>query len=215
MTWEDIKNLPAEINGKVKHSTTEPDKIYNNEQIMIMFIFKLNDRYRFSKIVDIGMQSAMDNLFLEGYIDNKNYLDLAEKQMDNYFLDNLQKQIQEIINKKDVRKIPLIFKRETFENNIDVILLAAAVPEITNLDKYRYLAKLLYEKDDKYLEYAKESIINNNENISLDKMVLGADNITQITTKELFENCLSMKYFNLIIIFVLMILLTYFAIRIN
>ncbi len=135
--------------------------------------------------------------------------------MDNYFLDNLQKQIQEIINKKDVRKIPLIFKRETFENNIDVILLAAAVPEITNLDKYRYLAKLLYEKDDKYLEYAKESIINNNENISLDKMVLGADNITQITTKELFENCLSMKYFNLIIIFVLMILLTYFAIRIN
>jgi hypothetical protein len=213
MTWDDIKNLPAEINGKNKHSTNDPDKIYNNEEIMIMFIYKLNDRYRYSRIVDMGVQGDMDRLFLEGYIDNKNYLDLAEKQIDNYFLTNLKKQIQEIISKKDIKKIPLIFKRETFDNNdIDVILLAAAVPEITNLDKFRYLAKLLYEKDNKYLEYAKESIINYNQNISLDKMVLGADGITQTTVKELFENCKYMKYFNLIIIIILIILLLYYTI---
>ena len=78
MTWDDIKNLPAEINGKNKHSTNDPDKIYNNEEIMIMFIYKLNDRYRFSRIVDMGVQGDMDRLFLEGYIDNKNYVYLPE-----------------------------------------------------------------------------------------------------------------------------------------
>ncbi len=225
-TWESVKDLQAELNGVVKKSTKDPNKIYTNEQIMIMFLFKLNDRYRYSRLIDMGVQSDMDRLFLEGYEDKKNYIDMGVMQLDNYYLTSLKDKIAEIKSEKDVTAIPLIFRREQFSNgDIDKVLLVAAIPEINrgnnmgfnqgyNLDKYRYLAKILYENNSKYLDYAKESIINNNENTSLDKMVFGVDGITRLENKtqtplEKFANSCNINEYILIIWLILIISISY------
>jgi hypothetical protein len=227
-TWESVKDLKAELNGIVKKSSKDPNKIYTNQEIMIMFLFKLNERYSYSRLIDMGIQNDMDRLFLEGYIDKKNYIDMAVMQIDNYYLTRLKEQIAEIKSDKDATAIPLIFKREQFSNgDIDKVLLVSAIPQITrgnnavfnqgnSLDKYRYLAKLLYENNNQYLEYAKESIINNNINTSLDKMVLGVDGITRLENKEQtplerFANtCYNNK--NILIIWVMLfILILYFC----
>jgi predicted nucleic-acid-binding protein len=227
-TWESIKDLQAEINGVVQKSTKNPNKIYTNEEIMIMFLFKLNDRYRYSRLIDMGVQSDMDRLFLEGYEDKKNYIDMGVMQVDNYYLNSLKEKIAEIKSDKDVTAIPLIFRREQFTNGeIDKVLLVAAIPQINQgnnmgfnqgyiLDKYRYLAKLLYENNSKYLEYAKESIINHNTNISLDKMVFGVDGITRLENKkqtpiEQFYNTCKVNKHIFILWIILVILILFFS----
>ena len=206
-TWESIKNLPGTINGSVKTATNNVKKIYTNEEIMTMFLFKLNDRYRYSRLVDMGVQSDMDRTFLEAYEGKKNYIDMAVMKIDKI---NLNEKIKEIKSQKDVKKNPLLFRMELFENSvIDKVLFVSAIPQITNLAKYRYLAKILYEKDKKYLEYAKETIILNNSNISLDKMVFGVGGITQ-KIMEKFNNCMIDK--NILILWILLtILLLYFG----
>jgi hypothetical protein len=157
---------------------------------------------------------------------------MAVMQIDNYYLTRLKEQIAEIKSDKDVTAIPLIFRREQFSNgDIDKVLLVSAIPQITkgnnalfnqgyNLDKYRYLAKLLYENNNQYLEYAKESIINNNSKTTLDKMVFGVDGITRLENKEQtplerFANtCNSHKHI-LIIWTILLILILYFGCKIK
>lgn len=223
-TWESIKNMPAELNGEIKQSTKNPNKIYTNEEIMIMFLYKLNDRYRYSRLIDMGFQSDMDRLFLEGYEDKKNYIDMGVVQIDSYYLTSLKDKIAEIKSDKDVIAIPLLFKREQFTNgDIDRVLLVAAIPNINQgnnlgfnqgyiLEKYRYLAKLLYENNSKYLDYAKESIINNNINTSLDKMVFGVDGITRLENKkqtpiEQFYNSCNKLTHGLFVIWIILLLL--------
>jgi hypothetical protein len=212
-SWDNIKNNIAEINGTTMESSNIPNKIYTNEDIMVMFIFKLNDRYRYSSLVDLGLLSNMDKIFIETYNSKINYYDYAVPRVENYISD-IKNKIQEIKSTKDVKSKPLIFNLENFEDlKIDSYLLATAIPELTNLAKYRYLAKLLYEKDKTYLDLAKESIINENKNISLDMMVLGTDNITKKTVTtyvtEHFNNpeLLSNRYNVMIILIICIILL--------
>ncbi len=209
-SWNTIKNNISEINGITKPSSFKSTKTYTNEDIMVMFIFKLNDRYRYSSLVDFGLLNDLDKLFIESYDTKQNYLNYAIPKVENYISD-IQKKIEEIKSSKDVKTKPLVFNVEKFfneENKIDSVLLAAAVPQLTNLAKYRYLAKLLYEKDKKYLDLAKESIILDNSNISLDMMVLGTDNITrkkQIKSVEHFNNKNCSNFSNILIINILII----------
>ncbi len=195
-SWDNIKNKVAEINGVNMNSSFKSNKTYTNEDIMVMFIFKLNDRYRYSSLVDFGLLNDLDKLFIESYDTKENYLNYAIPKVENY-ISNIQKKIEQIKSEKDIKTKPLIFNIEKFiENNenlkIDSALLAVAVPQLTNLAKYRYLAKLLYEKDKKYLDFAKESIILYNHSISLDMMVFGSDNLTRNTNEtksiEHFDN---------------------------
>jgi hypothetical protein len=215
--WDNIKNKVAEINGITKESSFKKNRIYTNEDIMVMFIFKLNDRYRYSSLVDFGLLNDLDKLFIENYDTKENYLNYAIPKVENY-INDIQKKIEEIKSTKDVKSKPLIFNIEKFiENNedlkIDSALLAAAVPQLTNLAKYRYLAKLLYEKDKKYLDLAKESIILFNNNISLDMMVFGSDNLTrkkQIKSVEHFNNNSNCsKSINILIICIILIIILY------
>ncbi len=193
-SWEYIKNNVADINGNTMTSSTVSNLTYTNEDIMVMFIFKLNDRYRYSSLVDLGLLSDMDKIFTETYDSKTNYYDYAVPSVENYISD-IQNKINEIKSEKDVKSKPLIFNVEAFYEDlkIDSYLLATAIPQLTNLAKYRYLAKLLYEKDKKYLDLAKESIINQNNNVSLDMMVLGTDDVTKVSVT---PTTTSIEHFN-------------------
>lgn len=213
-SWDNIKHEIAEINGVKKISSFNSNLTYTNEDIMVMFIFKLNDRYRYSSLVDFGLLNDLDKLFIESYDTKQNYLDYAIPKVENYISD-MQKKVDQIKSEKDVKSKPLIFNVEQFfENNekskIDSVLISAAVPQLTNLAKYRYLAKLLYEKDKKYLDLAKESIILNN--ISLDMIVFGSDDLTrksnQTTSVEHFNN--NSNCSNVLIICIILILIIIF-----
>jgi hypothetical protein len=60
-------------------------------------------------------------------------------------------------------------------NKFDINLILVSALENLDMRKYKILSKMLYNEDNKYLDYAKESIINSNKTISLDKMVYGID----------------------------------------
>jgi hypothetical protein len=219
-SWESIKDMTAEINGINKRSSFNNDKLYTNEEIMMMFIFKLNDKYRYSSLVSLGMINDCDKTFVQTYETNDNYLKYAVPKMNNYIPD-IKNKIKEIINEKDVKFKPLIFIMDKFTNNInnnnnikiDTNLLAVAVPELTNLNKYRYLAKLLYDTDSKYLDYAKESIINENKNISLDKMVFGIDlsNVEKFSNKHKYTNSTDRMLYLIIIILIIIVIKNIYA----
>ncbi len=215
-SWENIKNNIAKKNGVEMKSSNIRNKIYTNEDIIIMFIFKLNDRYRYSSLIDLGLINDMDKLFTESYDTKTNYYKYAIPKVYNY-IDSIKNKINQIKNEKDVKNKPLIFNVEHFfattEYNIDTTLIATATPRLSDLAKYRYLAKLLYEKDKKYLDYALESIINNNKNTSLDMMVLGVDNITKNKKSKNIEHFENITYDPKIILFLCIILIIFLVIK--
>ena len=78
--------------------------------------------------------------------------------------------------------------------------------------KYKILSEMLYNIDNqgsKYLDYAKESIINSNKNMSLDKMIYGID------IPEHFNNVNNNNYNINIILIILIILLILIIIYIH
>jgi hypothetical protein len=199
--WDDIKNNIAELNGINKLSPIDKTPL-NNELIMCLFCNKINLKYRFQAYYEVPFLDYTTRMFNTLINENNNFFIEASKDL-------LLKEYIDSINNTIKTKIYTINKSENtdYNLNIDTNLLLISALENLDMNKYKILSKLLYEMDVKYLDYAKESIINSNKNKSLDKMVYGIDVLNNAF--EIFSNhsvsSSYLNYFLIIIIFLLII----------
>ncbi len=232
--WDKIKNDISELDGKNKLSPIDK-KPLDNELIMCLFINKVNLKYRFEPYFEVPFldyTTRMFNTVIDNYEarkpeDIKNFFDVAKKDtMIKVYIDSIKntfitmiriesrdnptikKYISDIIKEKnDINKDEIF---DIIENRIDINLILCSALEFLDMRKYKILSKMLYNQDNKYLDYAKESIINSNKNKSLDQMVFGI-NIEKNTDsiKEGFNNI----NFNFILIVLLFILVIYIILK--
>lgn len=166
--WNNIKYNIAEINNITKKSPVDSSPL-NNEYIMSLFINKINLKYRFEPYYEVPFVEYTTRLFNKLNYENKNFFIEANKDnMINIYINSIKNILTTQFN---------IYNKSKKEININIdtnLLLISALQNL-NLIKYNKLSQMLYEVDKKYLDLSKESIINTNKNISLDKMVYGID----------------------------------------
>jgi hypothetical protein len=226
--WDTIKNNIAEFNGTNKLSPID-NKPLDNELIMCLFCNKINLKYRFEPYYEVPFieytTRIFDTILGSDYIDNEtkpepdtepdtepeNFFDIAikDKQI-NIYINSIKNVIltQIRIMSKDHPNILKDNNIDTILNNFDINLILISALENLDMRKYKILSKMLYNKDNlgnKYLDYAKESIINSNKNISLDKMVYGID-LPENFYNNVNYNNLYINIFLIIIIIIIIII---------
>ncbi len=232
--WDKIKNDISELDGKNKLSPIDK-KPLDNELIMCLFINKVNLKYRFEPYFEVPFldyTTRMFNTVIDNYEarkpeDIKNFFDVAKKDtMIKVYIDSIKntfitmiriesrdnptikKYISDIIKEKnDINKDEIF---DIIENRIDINLILCSALEFLDMRKYKILSKMLYNQDNKYLDYAKESIINSNKNKTLDEIVYGinfnsSNTISTTNIKEGFNN----NHINFVLIIILFILLIF------
>lgn len=115
--------------------------------------------------------------------------------------------IKKMINEPDISTNDVDIY-DYITNKFDINLLLISALENMDLRKYKILSEMLYNIDNqesKYLDYAKESIINSNKNISLDKMMYGF-NLPTKKDFEFFTNNSNIMYINLILIIIIILI---------
>ena len=154
--------------------------------------------------------------------EQKNFFEVAKKEPQiKIYIDSIKNVILTQI-RISVKKNPDIIKEQNIDtnkddiydtilNNVDVNLLLVSALENLDMRKYKILSKMLYNQGNKYLDYAKESIINSNKNISLDKMVYGIDliNIEHFNNINVNSNNLYLNLFLILIIIIIVIMINY------
>ncbi len=234
--WDKIKNDIAMLDEKTRLSPIDK-KPLDNELIMCLFINKVNLKYRFEPYYEvpfIDYTTRMFNTVIDNYenrTDVENFFDVAKndtmiKIYINSIKDTLITKFQiESRDKPDVKNYIAdlikennnINRNEIFDiirNKFDINLILCSALEFLDMRKYKILSKMLYNLDNqgyKYLDYAKESIINSNKNKSLDQIVYGI-NITEHMSgiiKENFNN----PQINFTLIIILLLLLIYLTLK--
>jgi hypothetical protein len=230
--WNDIKNKISYLNDKTKLSPIDK-KPLDNELIMCLFINKVNLKFRFEPYYEVPFldyTTRMFNTVIDNYENRtnvENFFEVAKKDtMIKTYIDSIKNTLItkikiDAINKPDIKKYisDLINqnnnknKEEILDliiNNFDINLILCSALEFLDMRKYKILSKMLYNVDNqgyKYLDYAKESIINSNKNKSLDQIVFGI-NITEHMSRNIKEN-FGGYHINFILIIILFLLLIY------
>ena len=227
--WDDIKNTIAKLNGNNKLSPID-NKPLDNELIMCLFINKVNLKYRFEPYYEVPFIEYTTRIFntiinnYENKTDVENFFEVAKKEpqiityitsIKNVILTQIR-----IASKKnpDIMKQNIDTSKEdiydTILNKFDINLILVSALENLDMRKYKILSKMLYNTgklDNKYLDYAKESIINSNKNISLDKMVYGIDLSNKYNLKdnnmEHFNYNSNYLYINFFLILIIIIII--------
>ena len=168
--------------------------------------------------------SSLNDSFKNNDIEYKNFFDVAknEKMITTYILSikNIiitqikiatksdPDKIKKLINEQNINNIDIY---DYITNKFDINLILVSALDNMDLRKYKILSEMLYNIDNKYLDYAKESIINSNKNMSLDEMVYGF-NLPTKTDIEMFANNSTILYINyLLIILIIIILILIFS----
>jgi hypothetical protein len=225
--WDKIKNDIAELNGNNKLSPLD-NKPLDNELIMCLFCNKVNLKYRFEPYYEVPFieytTRIFDSILGYDYLDDKeqqNFFEVAKKDPQiityiNSIKNVILTQIR-IISKKN----PDIIKDQNIDSNkediydsilnkFDINLILVSALENLNMRKYKILSKMLYnsgKQDTNYLDYAKESIINSNKNISLDKIVYGIDLSNKYNNIEHFNNNSNNLYLNFFLILIMILIM--------
>jgi hypothetical protein len=231
--WDKIKNNIAILDEKTKLSPIDK-KPLDNELIMCLFINKVNLKYRFEPYYEVPFldyTTRMFNTVIDDYenrTDVENFFDVAKKDTMikiyiNSIKDTLITKFQiESRDKPDIKNYiddlikenNNINRNEIFDiirNKFDINLILCSALEFLDMRKYKILSKMLYNQGSKYLDYAKESIINSNKNKSLDQIVYGI-NITEHMFGVILEN-FGNSQTNFILIIILLILLIYLTLK--
>jgi hypothetical protein len=189
--WDEIKDKPAEIDGKF-YSYIDPDnnkeKKLSNYQILSLFLIALNYDIGFNSLISDDMYTRLNTLFQECYNNKSDYIEKAIK----------------LINENEIMDTYYSLF-ETFENNdikLNKPMIAAGVIvyDIDDKDmpnKYEFLVKLLYKKDPIYLNYACETFINLNKNISLRKMLFNIDYVKDVPIITTSNNLQKIEWANI------------------
>ena len=165
--------------------------------------------------------TSIDN-FKNNDDEYKNFFDVAKnkKMISTYLLyikNTIITQIK-IATKSDPDKIKKLINETNINNNdiydyitnkFDINLILVSALDNMDLSKYKILSEMLYNIDNKYLDYAKESIINSNKNMSLDEMVYGF-NLPTKTDIEMFANNSTILYINYLLIILIIIIILIF-----
>jgi hypothetical protein len=231
--WDKIKNNIAILDEKTKLSPIDK-KPLDNELIMCLFINKVNLKYRFEPYYEVPFldyTTRMFNTVIDDYenrTDVENFFDVAKKDTMikiyiNSIKDTLITKFQiESRDKPDIKNYiddlikenNNINRNEIFDiirNKFDINLILCSALEFLDMRKYKILSNMLYNQGSKYLDYAKESIINSNKNKSLDQIVYGI-NITEHMFGVILEN-FGNSQTNFILIIILLILLIYLTLK--
>jgi hypothetical protein len=173
--------------------------------------------------------SLSSSELIDNFKNTKNFFDVAknDKMIITYILSikNIIITQIKIVTKSDPEKIKKLINEPNINtndiniydyitNNFDINLILVSALENMDLRKYKILSEMLYNIDNKYLDYAKESIINSNKNISLDKMVYKFD----LPTKkdfEFFTNNSNYIYINFILILLIVLIFIIFILQIK
>jgi hypothetical protein len=168
--------------------------------------------------------SSSNKNFKNNDIEYKNFFDVVkkEKMITTYILSikniiitqikiatkSEPDKIKKLINEQNINNIDIY---DYITNKFDINLILVSALDNMDLIKYKILSEMLYNIDNKYLDYAKESIINSNKNMSLDEMVYGF-NLPTKTDIEMFANNSIILYINyLLIILIIIILILIFS----
>lgn len=208
--WNKIKNKLSELNTKTILNPIDK-KPLDNELVMCLFCNKINLKYRFEPYYEvpfIDYTTRMFNTIIYDNIDDNFFTVASSDKLINTYINSIKNVLITKINiafqnNPDLKKD---YNINNFDKNTDKNLILVSAIDNLNMDKYKKLSEMLYNIDNKYLDYAKESIINSNKNMSLDKMLYGID------IPEHFINTINNRSFYiiniiLIIIIVLIILI--------
>jgi hypothetical protein len=236
--WDKIKNDIAKLDNKTKLSPID-NKPLDNELIMCLFINKVNLKYRFEPYYEvpfIDYTTRMFNTIIDNYenrIDVVNFFYFAKKDaMIKTYIESIKNTLITKIridenNKPDIKKyISDLIKEnnntdkyqiyDIIKKNVDINLILVSALENLDMRKYKILSKMLYNIDNqgnKYLDYAKESIINSNKKISLDKMVFGIDLQEKFNNIENFSNNSKKSYLNWLLILIILLLIIFISLH--
>ncbi len=232
--WDKIKNNIAKLNGVTKLSPIDKEPL-DNELIMCLFINKVNLKYRFQPYYEVPFldyTTRMFNTVIDNYEnrnDVENFFIVANKdEMINTYIDSIKNilitQIKLDANNKPNIKAYIADlieennyntnKDKVFDlikSNFDINLILCSALEFLDMRKYKILSKMLYNIDNKYLDYAKESIINSNNIKSLEQMIYGF-NITEHMSINNIET-FGYSYINFILIIILFLLFIYITLK--
>ena len=173
---------------------------------MCLFCNKINLKYRYKPYYEVPFIDYTTRMFNTLMNENTNFFIEANKDsLINIYIDSIKNVIKtqmDILNKNKSVDI----------NNINIDLNLLLLSAIDNLDmkKYKILSKMLYEIDMKYLDFAKESIINSNKNKSLDIIVYGIELKETFLNNNINNNQL---YINILLIIILIILIILIIIK--
>ncbi len=227
--WENIKKNISELNGNTKLSPIDKTPL-NNELIMCLFCNKINLKYRFEPYYEVPFIDYTTRIFetVINLKDGTNFFEVAKKEaliktyiesIKNVILTQIKistkndmKKLNELINNVILDKDQNIYDYILSKFDINLILVSAI--ENLDMEKYKILSKMLYNQNSLYLDYAKESIINSNKKISLDKMTYGID-LPQNKT-ELFSNNINYSnnlYLNSILIIIVLLVIIYILVQ--
>ncbi len=230
--WEEIKNQISELDGVSKKSPTD-GSLLNNELIMCLFINKINLKYRFKPYYEPPFidycnrffnNTVDENVFIKAYNDKmiKKYIesiiDVLKTKILIAYKNSTEKSIKSSssTSTKTILSGPTTIPSSSSSIldgidllNVDYLLIYCSALENLDLNKYKKLSKMLYEIDTEYLDFAKESIINSNKELSLDKIMFGIDIPEKFENFENIENSFinitNINYTLLIIIIILII----------
>jgi hypothetical protein len=201
--WNEIKNNIAELNNMTKQSPKD-NKPLDNEFIMCLFCNKINLKYRYKPYYEVPFMEYTTRMFDTLSNENKNFfIEASKDNMINTYINSIKNVLItqiDIFNRSE--KINSSINKDF---NIDInLLLISAIDNLT-IQKYKKLSEFLYDIDIKYLEMAKESIINSNKNKPLDVMIFG------IIMPEHFSNInnVNQSYINIFLIIIIILLLIY------
>lgn len=197
--WNEIKNNIAELNNITKLSPKD-NKPLDNELIMCLFCNKINLKYRYKPYYEVPFMDYTTRMFDTLSNENKNFFIEANKdKMINIYINSIK---NVLITQIDIfNRSEKINSNINKDFNIDInLLLISAIDNLT-IDKYKKLSEFLYDIDVKYLEMAKESIINSNKNKTLDIMIFG------IIIPERFLNINNNNYQSYINVFLIIIII--------
>jgi hypothetical protein len=200
--WDEIKNNIGELNNTTKQSPVD-NKPLDNELIMCLFCNKINLKYRYKPYYEVPFIDYTTRMFNTLSYENSNFFIEANKDtMINIYINSIKNVITLQMN---------IFNKSLDNNNINIDINLLLISAIDNLDiiKYKKMSKMLYDIDIKYLDFAKESIINSNKNKSLDVMVYGIDIKETFSNNNINNNQLYINIFLIIILIILIILINY------
>ena len=201
--WNEIKNNIAELNNITKLSPKD-NKPLDNELIMCLFCNKINLKYRYKPYYEVPFMDYTTRMFDTLSNENKNFFIEANKdKMINIYINSIKNVLItqiDIFNRSE--KINSSINKDF---NIDInLLLISAIDNLT-IDKYKKLSEFLYDIDVKYLEMAKESIINSNKNKTLDIMIFGIIMPEHFLNNNIYN--INQSYINIFLIIIIILLL--------
>jgi hypothetical protein len=208
LKWDIIKDEICVFNGNTRNSPAT-GKPLTNEETIALFINKVHLKYKYEPYIETIFVEIVTRKLDESIDENTNFFIEASK--DNFINTTIENLTEIIRTKVDLFNRSL----KITHSSIDVIdidknmILISALSNLT-LEKYKILAKMLYESNDYYLKYAKESIINSNEKLSLDYLLYGFElnNIDKFTNmiKDFVSNKQKLTYLLFFIFIILLII---------